>query len=486
MSDFNVVVVVDVQNCFMYANKEQNANFLNLGNINDSKDVAREISELVKKKTENKENSAVVFTRDYHPINHISFENDEGRNMNKSAPGTIWPRHCRNSTVKCAKRPTTEDIKDIEPEKSMPSATKKTLGEIAKSNNVNIKTVSDKLGLNENDVLNIPIKGTELSYYFYETNLANVVKKLNDGNKNGSHKIGLKSTKYETLGDKETIAEQNAENEIINSPAYDNVASFPFTKFIALTKGERCNEESYSAFNYHIKYDVTKPSTPTSGLNNLIEANSTGLWEWILANRNGATTINVTVCGLVGNVCVIFSVLQGMAMWEAVYAKENPNITVNFEYSLMGNRFTTALPPNKVKPYTDWKEDNEQNNEQNNAAKPFHWWMNELKGYYTGNIDDATKTALQNKSFKVLDYDGNEKGEVKLSDVFAEQTTNQSEEQTTTTTSEEPQKGGKRQSRRRPRAKRHTHKMDKMGYCKMCYKFCRTSRKNKKSHKSRK
>ena len=145
----------------------------------------------------------------------------------------------------------------------------------------------------------------------------------------------------------------------------------------------------------------------------------------------------------------------------------------------MGNRFTIALPPNEVKPYANWDTDN--------AAKPFYWWMNvnASKGYYTGNIDDATKTSLQNKSFKVLGYDGNEKGEVKLSDVF-EQTTNQSEEQTTTTTSEEPQKGGKRQSRRRPRVKRHTHKMDKMGYCKMCYKFCRTSRKNKKSHKSRK
>jgi hypothetical protein len=125
------------------------------------------------------------------------------------------------------------------------------------------------------------------------------------------------------------------------------------TKFVALTKGERCDQESYSAFNYHVAYklipgklEVMNVAPPAFD-----EKNSTGLWEWILANRGDAEVIEIYVCGLVGNVCVIQSVLQGMAIWKHYYQAKNPKISVQFKFSLLGTRFTAVLPPEDINPY---------------------------------------------------------------------------------------------------------------------------------------
>jgi hypothetical protein len=118
-------------------------------------------------------------------------------------------------------------------------------------------------------------------------------------------------------------------------------------KFITLTKGERCDQESYSAFNYHNNYDITNPSKPIIDTNfNSVDKNqSTGLWEWILNNKGNAKKINITVCGLVGNVCVMHSILQGKAMWEKLYKTENPGIEVDFCFSLVGTLFLPNLSP---------------------------------------------------------------------------------------------------------------------------------------------
>jgi hypothetical protein len=215
----------------------------------------------------------------------------------------------------------------------------------------------------------------------------------------------------------------------------------------------------------------------------LIKENSTGLWEWILKNKGNAKTINVTVCGLVGNVCVVFTVLQGIAMWEAVYKTENPGITVNFEYSLMGTRFTKGLIPakkdldtsaidelNVVKPYGEGVK-NDWNND-----KPFHWWIHEgwMKGYYVGNIlTDQNLESIKKQSFKVLKYDGSELEKVSMSDIL------DSEPEPA------PVAGGKR-SRKNIHRKRHTNKIDRSGYCKLCYKYCKNNKPTKRNKLSRK
>jgi nicotinamidase-related amidase len=490
MDEFNVVVVVDEQNCFMFATSDQNSNLLNLGfkgTADESKQIAQEISNLVNMKTIGI-NNAVVFTRDYHPLNHISFEYDEGRKIDHA---NTWPRHCRNPNVKCAKREGSG--KDEEEGASTPSTKKLTLDDVSKSNKVDLEVVNKKLGI---EASKIPIQGTELSYYFYETELAKVVSKLNNGNKKGSYKIGLRETSNETKPQISSDKIKDWHDIVIPNVSLtsdESGWSNKTTKFITLTKGERCDEESYSAFNYHVKYNIdgtaeyklpdtdekvpSSPIYPVAGSNPLIKENSTGLWEWILNNKKNATKINVTVCGLVGNVCVIFTVLQGIAMWEAVYKTENPDITVNFEYSLMGTRFTTGLVPAKepigtlpqvtVKPYDDYSIDTW------NEGKPFSWWINEMKGYYAGNIlSDANLESIKEQSFKVLKYDGSDLETVKMSNILDNVNTT-------------APAGGRRSIRNRHR-KRHTHKIDRSGYCKLCYKYCKNNKLTKRNKQSRK
>ena len=122
-------------------------------------------------------------------------------------------------------------------------------------------------------------------------------------------------------------------------------------RFVELTKGERCDEESYSAFNYHVKYNSTNPKEPVKDLPfPPTKDQSTGLFEWILNNKGEANKINIAVCGLLGNVCVLDTVLQGMQMWEEVYSSENTDINVEFTFSLKGTYFSPVIAPGKEFP----------------------------------------------------------------------------------------------------------------------------------------
>ena len=341
MEPLNVLVVVDVQNCFMFSSDEKNKNFLNLADKNDSQAIANEIAELTTGK------DIVVFTRDYHPMNHISFEKDEGRKIVLGDP-RVWPRHCRNQFRKCKSR---NDAKEtIEPDKTAPTYDK---------NDDLIATINLKLRQNALNPITT-IKGTDLSYFFYFTSLASVVNTLTSENKNGVHKIGLAinndGNASATEIDNEQVVEVDPTKRItVGDIAWKNVNPFigpRGTKFVTLTKGEDCSRESYSAFNYHIDYDITNPADPKfTDFESIQEKNSTGLWEWILKQNNGASRkIIITVCGLVGNVCVMHTVLQGITMWEQLYKNDNPGVTVEFVLSLKGTRFTSVLPPAIVNP----------------------------------------------------------------------------------------------------------------------------------------
>jgi hypothetical protein len=172
-------------------------------------------------------------------------------------------------------------------------------------------------------------------------------------------------------------------------------------KYISLTKGEKCNNEAYSAFNYHITYDSSNPASPQKrDIPPNSAANSTGLWEWILMTATAETKkqITVTVCGLVGNVCVMHTLLQGIALWNNVYSKipRNTDFEVKFVYSLMGTRF--AAPP-FVKIMPDFVSD-------------------EVVGHFNKNLPEGMQTISLSEqpisehasgkitSFEVLDYDG--------------------------------------------------------------------------------
>jgi nicotinamidase-related amidase len=357
MDPLNVLVVVDVQNCFMY-NSDDNATFLNMGSLNldgtntkdntASKEIANEIAELTTK------NDIVVFTRDYHPINHISFEGDEGRDPN---PPQTWPRHCRNKNRVCSDRTKKGEV--AQPMNvSIPGAIN---GETKLIDALKANFDSDtlnKMFSDENDLTwldkNMTITGTDLSYFFYNTSIRNIISRLTQSNKLGDFKIGLASTLDETA---QSQPVDSSKIVTLDDIAWENVLPMEYnnTKFVTLTKGEDCSRESYSAFNYHIEYDISTPNAPVRKENvvSIDTKNSTGLWEWILKENGGIQReIIVTVCGLVGNVCVMHTILEGKAMWDNLYQEKNPGITVKFILSINGTRFLENIAPGVSKPQT--------------------------------------------------------------------------------------------------------------------------------------
>jgi nicotinamidase-related amidase len=334
----NVLIVVDVQNCFM--KNMFGGNGLNQNNEDDCIQMAKEIANLTKK------NDIVVFTRDLHPLNHISFgEGSEGRD---TKPTNTWPIHCRNKLQTCSLRDgrTNDNISEPVYEKKFSDLTmdyKDKIFEEKIKEYINTKqTYKDRV------LADTFIKGNLLSYYFYGTDINEIIYELNKNALSGFNKIGMKRSMSE-------VTLPNQATEINDTDTISDIEwkVKPFEKnnkkYITLSKGERCNKESYSAFNYHIDYNITNPSEPTrkDDFISIHKDNSTGLWEWLIdiAKNENISQLNITVCGLVGNVCVMHTVLEGKAMWEALYKTENPTINVDFCFSLVGTLFLDFLPP---------------------------------------------------------------------------------------------------------------------------------------------
>lgn len=385
-TSMNVLVVIDVQNCFMFHSEGETGGgtFLNASE-EASKDIIKELETLVDGKTRK---THVVFSRDFHPVNHISLEGYEGRQINPLKG--VWPKHCRNKRVRCGARISTEESSDNE--SPLPNnVVNTTTGELT--------VVKPGEKVPEEDPY-LPVIGTELSYMFFKSEkLRGPVKELTLKNRIGENKIGLNDTMNESIPEtKETPP------DLGRKPNYDQLPIVKEKiKYITLTKGERCEKEAYSAFNYHIVYDSTDPSNPVKS--NIIPndaANSTGLWEWILKNRT-SDNISITVCGLVGNVCVMHSLLQGIALWNNVYSKlpENKEVKVKFVYSLKATRFAAAVPPEEVKPASF----------DDRIVGWFNQPFNRPDGMGTISVADpnpGSSVLHSNKvtSFEVLDYEG--------------------------------------------------------------------------------
>ena len=379
----NVLVVIDVQNCFMFHKdgmaEGKGGTFLNAGQ-KASMDIVRELETLVDDKTH------IVFSRDFHPVNHISLEGYEGRSIN--ALKGVWPKHCRNKSVRCGARIRSEgpSVDDGSP---LPNnVVNTTTGELT--------VVKPGEGGPTGDEY-FPVIGTELSYMFFKSEkLRGPVKELILKNRIGENKIGLNDTMNESIPEMKETPPDSERTPNYDQPPLDK-------KYITLTKGERCEKEAYSAFNYHIVYDSSKPSDPVKSIIIPNDAtNSTGLWEWILKNRDGKKEITITVCGLVGNVCVMHSLLQGIALWNNVYSKlpENEGVKVKFVYSLKGTRFAQGVPdgmPVKPESFDD---------------KVVEWFNNPDNlpvGMGSISVTDTTSSVSHSDkvtSFEVLGYEG--------------------------------------------------------------------------------
>lgn len=262
-------------------------------------------------------------------MNHSSLTGEnQQKEINFTTGGPIYPNHCRNFTKDCNQ----STIKKIDISKSKSTINKIDIKSLLFNNDINKIIINNKLPIISN-YNSIKIIGTNLSYLFYGTKYAESFDALI---KDSSYTIGIKS------------------NDTYKNPPDIKNINIPITslyvkykdknkKFNQLTKGEYCNYESYSAFNYHLKLDnnTGEPTSPYEKYNNNF---STGLFESILQIYNSMTTnlgyiINITICGLVGTICVLHSIIQGLLLWKLYYFFKNSNININFIYSLKGTLF---------------------------------------------------------------------------------------------------------------------------------------------------
>ena len=288
--DINILIVVDVQNCFIQGGSLGSPDDNHLAN---SIEQTNQIVELIDK------NELIIFTRDFHPKGHKSFTEQIGLFPEQKG---LFPPHCRNNDASCYRLfdPINRTGRTNKP------TTLKTV----------IDTKNTLLGpLNFDDkYYKLPIIGTDISYLFLSTKYKNEILDLITKPK----PIGLIKNNHKSAP---KISQINYELEIDQDKD---------KHFYQLTKGEYCNYESYSAFNYHLNYEKGANQSEDIACD---KEYSTGLCEFIehfIREKNYAGKIpKITVCGLVGNICVMHTVHQGLIMTKL--KRENPgmNATLN-------------------------------------------------------------------------------------------------------------------------------------------------------------
>ena len=399
-SKLKVLVVVDVQNCFIaggsYGGHEKNS--IDGDKLANSINQVYEISELIDS------NDSIIFTRDYHPINHLSIGDGEKVAINTSK--ATHPTHCLNTNSNACLRKeesgknlglTNKEISNIRSRNyiSIEDYLEEKFNIIKFKNNINNKNKNELkevfLEIIPKELYKQKIIGTNLSWLYSITKYATIISNLI----NKKEPIGIKS-----------------KNKSIN-PKFSNITiPKPYEvngkKFIELVKGQLCRYESYSAFNYHLKlirenniikngktlaqykteYIIPKYEK-TKNLKDL----STGLFEYILNTTK--KNIEITVCGLVGEICVINTIVEGLIMWNLEYSKikgffrtTNSDKKVIFNYSLSGTLFTGLglFGFNQTVKQTDF--------------------FNKMIDYLTNFVDNKYKTYIK---FNVLDnneYEG--------------------------------------------------------------------------------
>lgn len=304
-----ILIVVDVQNCFIQGGS--------LGSLKPE-DIEKhiEMTKRIARLVENGGYDLVVFSRDLHPKNHASlYKDDTGKN--DPVHGVYIP-HCRDETRDCENQynqytepPIKNDPLNLTTIEELRKQNT-TINEFLKKNDSNFDFYSNKRFF---------VKGKQLSYLFYGTQLANTIKKLNQEPE--LYNIGLKpNAEYKGKPD-------------INQIKYPKnpLQTIGKSKCITITKGQFCNYESYSAFNYHLEIKVTDKDKNKNVLEDIKtpeKEKSTGLFEYLIQNNYISDNTEIDVCGLVTNICVINTVQQGLAMWNHIYKIENQNKNIQF------------------------------------------------------------------------------------------------------------------------------------------------------------
>lgn len=388
MSDKNVLVIIDVQNCFMSGGSLGAEDF----------ELIKELIKLINLKDESGKNffDIIVFTKDTHPTGHKSF----------IPSGGPYPIHCRpynhnnkshyfidcsnngQSQCKCGKCVRRKysntdfgknkislqnmiennfdgklDINNPE-DKQKIEAIQLTTGKI-------INFLIGELGKNEEEVKEIlknmefykdEIYGHDLSYLYkiaamsekYKIpNIYNPDVLLTAGTKNtdDNGKIFI-NTRSRTpiiplLKFQDGTYIESDDSNSVN--LIDNIKKKLGIKqiIIEMEKGMICDMDANSAFVYHVDYS-------NGGAQEIATKKeySTGLLELLI--KIGGNKLNIYNCGLVGNICVIQSAIHGAALSKLQGINNDTNVNVKFKYmSGFGTRFLTLLPPMVSKPTED-------------------------------------------------------------------------------------------------------------------------------------
>ena len=407
----NVLVVVDFQNGFI-----KGGSFGGHGNLKDlefSIQQAKDIEKLIDA------NNTIVFTRDFHPINHLSI----------GIPGkvrtdyrTTWPSHCLNTKSICPRHENAFINKEVNNKEnyginnpgSLENRTFITIDQYFNKPEYKNKlnSISNFTKNKFGTYLEQPIIGTNISFLMYTTKYAPEILALTVANA----PIGIPS---------ETNKSGAPNFNLINLNIFTGQNKNNTKTFVQLTKGQLCRYESYSAFNYHwhIKLDRRlaegKAAKEANNKNNglatykadyitkkyagvgKLQQLSTGLFEYIL--KTSKKNINITVCGLVGEVCVINSVVEGLIMWRKFYQTlpEFENKKVVFNYSLCGTLFTGL----GLMGFDSAFKKNNSNNLSlvPNSNKLEEFYKNMLS-YLDNFVDPFFKDLIE---FNILDQNGN-------------------------------------------------------------------------------
>ena len=295
--DLNILIVVDVQNCFIQGGS--------MGS-QDNTQLQRSIDQIKEIETLIDENELIIFTRDFHPTGHKSFIERDG----------LFEPHCRNNNATCY---IYNDCDFIDSHNRTPDP-------ITLENLIISKSGLSQLDFNTHDH-NLSIIGTDISYLFlatkYRTNILELIEEKNINVQKellSSEEIIKKRKTSKTIGLTNNQIVKSSNNHIYeplkSNINYElNIDRDKNKYFYQLTKGEYCDYESYSAFNYHL--DFTQGAKKSKDIQ-CDEEYTTGLCEFIehfIKTKNYNDKIpKITVCGLVGNVCVMHTVHQGLIM----------------------------------------------------------------------------------------------------------------------------------------------------------------------------
>jgi nicotinamidase-related amidase len=280
-----VLIVVDVQECFL------------AGTMGPGSDIINEYKSKILKFVEESKSiyDIIIFTKDNHPMNHNSFG--------------IYHPHCieEKAGKYCNKKGRDIKIRKLY-DKSFMKNKLKTYDEYEKEDKENKTGKNLASDFEEKYRYNTKI---QLKPDFLErTSMINDINRLTITNED--HMITNKSIKETSKMDKFIIK--------------------PY--IIRINKGELCNFDAYGAFAYHVSYKeeeeklqeidiIHNPkllctSNPINWLNL-----STGLAEFLikkdyLKDKSTNIELDMDVCGLVTNICVVSTCVTGCKVFEAL------------------------------------------------------------------------------------------------------------------------------------------------------------------------